>query len=334
MSPPLDRTPVALVLGAGGIAGGAFHAGVLAALAETFGWDPRRADVIVGTSAGSVTGATLRAGLPAADLLARAEGRPLSAVGARLLAGVGPPRQPPPRPSERPRFRPPADIAATLARAAARPFSVRPSALLAGLLPEGTIGTEFITESIAMLHPEGWSAEPLLLCAVRQRDGRLVVFGRDLRPPVADAVAASCAIPGFFRPVVIDGEGYVDGGAHSPTNADVLTRDVPTVPSGRRPLVIVSSPMSHAGSVRRAGIPPLRRWARGLLEAEAFRLRRRGAHVIAFQPTETDLAVMGANAMDPRLRADIARQARTSTLQRLARHDVRERLAALIDDRQ
>ena len=56
---------VALVLGAGGATGHAFHAGVLSALAERTGWDPRTADLIVGTSAGSGVGAILRVGLRA-----------------------------------------------------------------------------------------------------------------------------------------------------------------------------------------------------------------------------------------------------------------------------
>ena len=54
---------VGLVLGAGGVVGGAYHAGALAALAETAGWDARDAEVIVGTSAGSIAAAALRAGL-------------------------------------------------------------------------------------------------------------------------------------------------------------------------------------------------------------------------------------------------------------------------------
>ena len=86
---------VALVLGAGGVAGGAFHAGVLAALHEATGWDPRQADTIVGTSAGSITGASLRAGLSAVDMLARAESRPLSAAGAAIIGRVGPAAGPP-----------------------------------------------------------------------------------------------------------------------------------------------------------------------------------------------------------------------------------------------
>ena len=74
------------MLGAGGIAGGAFHSGVLAALHESTGWDPRDAAVIVGTSAGSVTAAALRAGLSAADGLARAQGRSMSPEGQHLLS--------------------------------------------------------------------------------------------------------------------------------------------------------------------------------------------------------------------------------------------------------
>ena len=58
-----STTRVGLVLGAGGIVGQAYHAGVLAALEVDLGWDARTADVIVGTSAGSVMGTALRMGL-------------------------------------------------------------------------------------------------------------------------------------------------------------------------------------------------------------------------------------------------------------------------------
>ncbi len=322
---PRPGTPaprVGLVLGAGGVAGGAFHAGVLAALEEATGWDPRRATLVVGTSAGSITGTSLRAGLSAADLLARAEDRPMSDAGRRVLAGVGPQR------GSRPlraagRTRRPADFAARLARAATRPFEARPLAVLAGLMPEGTVGTELISEGIARLVQESWPSDPLWVCAVRERDGRLVVFGRDHRPPLPDAVAASCAIPGYFRPVDIGGELFVDGGTHSPTNADVLA-------AVDLDLVLVSSPMSLAGSGLRLAIDqPLRRWSRLVLEAEARRLRRQGTQVLAFQPTAQDVAVIGVNPMDPDRRAAVARQARESTLRRLARADTRARLGAI-----
>src|SRR6478672_8441398 len=78
---------VGLVLGAGGLVGHAYHAGTLRGLAE-HGWDARRAAIVVGTSAGSGVGALLRAGLSPRDLAARVLGEPLSAEGARIVAGA------------------------------------------------------------------------------------------------------------------------------------------------------------------------------------------------------------------------------------------------------
>jgi NTE family protein len=293
------------------------------------GWDPRRADLLVGTSAGSITATSLRAGLPARDMLARAEGRPLSTEAQQVLRAVGPFRDPP-HLTDGPRMRSPREMVGSLGSVARRPFSARPWARVAGFLPEGQMSTEMISQGIGGLFPAGWPTSPLWICAVRQDDGRRRVFGRDEapehRPLVADAVAASCAIPGFFAPVTIGGTAYVDGGVHSPTNADVLADEALGVT-----LVVVSSPMSIAGRDARRPLRggPLRRWSRTLLDAEAARLRRAGIVVVAFQPTEADAAVMGVNAMDPSRRAAIARQAYQSTLARLERTDTRTRLAAL-----
>jgi NTE family protein len=316
---------VGLVLGAGGVVGGAFHAGVLAAIAEGTGWDPRTATIVVGTSAGSIAAASLRAGLSAADMLARAQDLPLSTAGQRLLAQVGPPAHPPAfRPARRGGLSP-SQVAGVLGRAVARPFAARPMALLAGLLPEGAVSTDLISGPMGALFPSHWPDAPLWLCTVRQRDGRRVVFGRgDRRGPLPDVVAASCAIPSFFTPVMIDGEAYVDGGVHSPTNADVLRRE-------DLDLVLVVSPMSVSGRGLRVAVDqPVRRWSAALLDTEARRLRREGMHVVAFQPTRDDASVMGANAMDPSRRAAVAGHARESTLRRLSRADTRSRLAPLI----
>lgn len=305
------------------MAGGAFHAGVLAALHDEMGWDAREADFVVGTSAGAIAASSLRAGLSAPDMLARAEGRAMSPAGTQLLSAFGPPLRPPPLDVLGGRMRPLSEIAATLGRAAARPFAARPLALLAGLLPEGTIGTDFIVDGVSALHPDAWPTRPMWVCAVRQRDGRLVVFGRDAQATVANAVAASCAIPGFFRPVCIETETYIDGGVHSPTNADLLRTDAPE-------LVIVSSPMSYGGQLRRTGVAPVRLWSRLLLDGETYVLRRKSLTVVAFQPTSQDMSAMGHNPMDPNRRADIARQVYGSTRERLRRPDIRDRLASLI----
>lgn len=320
-----DTAPrVGLVLGAGGVAGGSFHAGVLAALEEATGWDPRAASILVGTSAGSITAASLRAGLGAADLLARAEGRPLSLEGQRVMRRVGSVGHPSLLHRTR-QARPPAQLAATLARAAQRPFAARPWSLVAALLPEGSISTDDISEGIGGLFPDAWPTAPLWVCAVRRADGRRVVFGRDdTHPPVQDAVAASCAIPGFFRPVAIDGEVYIDGGVHSPTNADLLVDSRPL------DLVVVSSPMSRQGRRPRLAVDQaVRSWSGGLLDAEVRRLRRRGIPVLAFQPDADVLTSIGLNAMDPARRSAIAAQARASARHRLARADIDPRLRVL-----
>lgn len=315
---------IGLVLGAGGTVGGAFHAGVLAALEEATGWDPRSAAVIVGTSAGSITGTGLRMGLSAADGYARANDLPASPAGQRLLASIegrggGGFERTGPR-----RLRPPGAVAATLAGAARHPLAATPGALLAGLLPDGVVGTGLISDGVAALTDDRWPDAPLRICAVRRSDGRRVVFGTETRrPPLSQAVAASCAIPAFFAPVDVDGEAFIDGGAHSPTNADVVLRD-------ELDLVVVVSPMSIAGrGLRLAPDQPARRWARSRLDAEARRLRRAGVPVIAFQPTGEDAGVMSGNALDPAKRGPVARQAHASTLRRLERADVAERVAML-----
>jgi NTE family protein len=78
-------TEIGLVLGAGGVVGQAYHAGVLAAIENELGWDPRTANVIVGSSAGAVTGTSLRMGIAGSDLAAVAAGTPLSPEGAQLM---------------------------------------------------------------------------------------------------------------------------------------------------------------------------------------------------------------------------------------------------------
>lgn len=303
---------VGLVLGAGGVLGAAYHAGVLAALGER-GWDPRDAEVVVGTSAGSGTGAVLRAGLAPADFLAGATGRPLSHAGARLQGRAGPMRPLPTRPLRGRGFPSPA-APQLLARAMAAPWRVRPGVMLAGLLPSGAIDTDLVGARIRSLYGDSWPDRALWICAVRLRDGRLTVFGRDEspRPDVATAVEASSAIPGFFRPVDIGGDRYVDGGTHSPTNADLLAGlglDV----------VIVSSPMSATRSALRARTVPDGRvlYAR-TLGREVAALRRSGAQVVTIQPTGAVVRAIGVNSMDPSRRAEVATLAHKSALAHLA----------------
>jgi len=319
-------TSVGLVLGAGGVVGGAYHAGALAALAETADWDARNADVIVGTSAGSIAAAALRAGLSGPDQHARSTNTPLSPEGQLLVGHLTPVLELPTRPPF-PRGVPLPASPQLAATALLPPWSARPLAALAGLLPAGNVPTAPIGDRIRQMMNGRWPDQPLWICALRLRDGARVVFGRDEvdSTDVGTAVEASSAIPGYLQPVEIGGETYVDGGAHSPSNADVV--------SGLGlDLVVVVSPMSAPWTALRPtpniGSRALASW---VLEREVRGIRASGTPVLVLEPTAEDLEVMGNNAMNPARRSAVAEQARLTTIQRLthpAAADLVARLAA------
>jgi NTE family protein len=282
---------VGLVLGGGGVIGLAYHAAALAAMELDLGWDPRSADVVVGTSAGSVIGSLLRRGVPASDLAA-------VTVGAEVLdsppgtaeALAERPEFPPVRLGSfvgRPRLPHPALIGAW----ARRPWRLDPIAALISVLPDGTLDLADHTTAIDDALGDDWPEDDLWVCTVRQDDLRRVVFGRDAKPSLSRAVCASCAVPGYFRPVRVDDRAYVDGGVRSPTNADVLR-------SSDLDLVIIVSPMSgrDLGLVGMGNV--VRRRARRTVMAERDRLEKAGIPSVLIEPGPEAVAAMGADFMN------------------------------------
>lgn len=324
MAPAAEQPRIGLVLGAGGIVGQAFHAGALAAIEQDLGWDPRAAEVVVGTSAGSVTGAALRIGVPAPDLAAYATDSPLSDEGAAILDQVT---------NDEPDFPPlsggdllrswRAPSRTVLARALRQPWRIRPAVAAMTMAPPGRID---ITERAAVLRPfgeDGWP-EGLWICAARRDTGRRVVFGRQGSPPARldQAVAASCAIPAYFAPVDIGGVEYFDGGVHSPTNADVLVR------SGLDLVVVISS-MSAVRGRSRTPDGALRWAAHARLRREVGRLRAAGTTVVHIEPNAACIAAMGVNAMAPDRAEQVVPEAKRSTSRVLAHPRTATRLAPL-----
>jgi NTE family protein len=150
--------------------------------------------------------------------------------------------------------------------------------------------------------------------------GKRVTFGRPDAPAVRlpEAVTASCAAPGYFPPVPIAGRRYVDGGAVSVTNADVVLRE-------NLDEVLILAPMAMfepdhpSGIMARLERGARRMWTRRL-NLEISRLAANGTKVRVFAPSAEDLHVMGANVMNPVRRREVFDTALHTMRVRLAEH--------------
>lgn len=286
----IHRSARALVIGCGGTLGFAWTAAVLDALHSQLGWDPRTADVLVGTSAGAEAVAMLGAGIPAGVILGALTGSPNALVTAHVRRTPG---RFPPVPS--PRW-----PTVGLVRAARR-GKVDRLAGLAGLLPQGRGDAAWLRDLGDALAPDGWVSHPATWCVTADLHGRRVAFGAPGAPSarLGDAIAASWAIPGWFPPVHINGQRFLDGGTVSPTSADLLLgHDVDEV--------VVIAPMASEGGAPGRGLSRVERLLRTAmtrrLDSETRMLRAAGIRVVRIEPGPQDLKAMGANFMDHRRR--------------------------------
>src|SRR3954470_22872985 len=336
---------VGLVLGAGGVLGGAWLTGGLAAIADETGWDPGAADHIVGTSAGSMMGCLVAAGVPPWFMVAHSAGESFEGLtgadgraakdadrsaGASFRLHPGLP------------FPGPGSLRMALG-ALARPTRHTPLQLLTGWLPQGLISTESLKDTVRRAVPGSWVNHPAFWAvATDYESGRRVAFGREDAPPaeIEDAVAASCAIPGFYRPVKIGGRRYVDGGVCSVSNLDLAAGRGLDLVICLNPLTSSSEARPSGGGITRAAtgaisgaldfIPSLtRRASRARLEREERKVRRFGTEVVVIEPTAEDHAAMGRNWMSAERRQDVIDTAEETVARRLASPEVRALLDGL-----
>jgi NTE family protein len=286
------KPPDVLVLGVGGTLGEAWLSGFLAGAGQQGGIDFRQSEHFVGTSAGSIVAARLASGRPPR--------RPDEAV--------GPAQQAPPASVSpaRTAFEQLARVplggslpAVGAALRAARPGRAVARAAFLARVPPGRIPLDDLRARIAALGPRFDGR--LLVVAVDARSGHRVVFGAPgaSHADVPDAVAASCAVPGLFRPVRIGGRDYVDGGVWSPANLDIAP-----VHPGTRVLCLVPT-AGLLASYRIAARVLARSW-QAAIAVEAAGARRRGARVTIIGPDADSSAAMGADLMDASRRDQVA----------------------------
>jgi NTE family protein len=307
-----------LVLGAGGVLGAAWTTGALACLQDRLPYALAEVDVIVGTSAGSVLAAALRCGASVDEMVAWHQGEVTGAL--RNAADLAAHDRPlPPLPYLRFGSLP-------LARAALlMPHRVPPWVGASAFLPHGRgrhIGLRSLVDTLhRRYHHRAYPGQPApawvdgetWIAAVDYDTGRRVLFGREGAPPasLSDAVVASCSIPGWHEPQIIDGRRYVDGGVRSVTSLSVLTgTDLHEV--------YVLAPMAsieidHPLQTYLRIETPLRHVITSALLRQARALAAQGKRVTVLTPGPRDLAAMGINLMDPkRRRAVLETSFRTS----------------------
>ena len=263
----MDRR--ALVLGGGGVTGIAWETGLIAGLAG-LGIDLAAADVIIGTSAGSVVGTDIACGQELEALyqaqLAPPAPEPAVRIGwdfiGRLLWDVHTSRDP--------------------KRARAR---IGRWALAVPTVPEADRREVFE----ARLPTSVWPSRPLKVTAVDAQTGDLAVFDSAGAAGLVDAVGASCAVPGLWPPVTIGERRFMDGGMRTVANADLA--------HGYERVVIVAPVAAGIGFMASP-----RRQATALTAA--------GAGVALVRPDRAAVRAIGRNVLDVSRRAAAVRAGR------------------------
>ena len=260
----------ALVLGGGGVAGVAWMTGLLAGLADA-GQDATGADLVIGTSAGATVAAQLGSGLGLDELFAR---QVEPALQSRELTAE----------LDMAKFA--ADLQPYLTGVASPDDMLRQFgkfALDAQTVPEAE--RRAVIEG--RLPSAAWPSTLTKLIAVDCGSGEMAAFDASSGVSLIDAVAASCAVPGVWPPVTIDGRRYMDGGVRSADNADLA--------AGAERIVVVS-PLGMNSEI--PTLLPLRAVVEGLRDG--------GASVTVVSPDGASVAAIGANPLDPATRAPAA----------------------------
>ena len=291
-----------LVLGGGGLVGMAYHAGVLKAL-DDWGLDVAAADLLVGTSAGSILASYMATGWQPTDFYDYAHGKHPDV------------QKDPEDPKEQlrrvftPLYKTPTDrirrsVGSAFALASSRGYYKRlggnePARNLRRVFPAGMYSTDETRRRFQEDLPDEWPDRALYVCAVDLYSGERIAFGHPAAPPATlpEAVLASTSIPGVFPPVKISGRHYVDGGVTSATSVDLAT-------DHGCDLILCVAPLGYRNDGVFAARDP-KMWppmlVRSLfarsLRREVVSARERGAEVFVIRPWVSNLKLHGTNSM-------------------------------------
>ena len=244
-----SRRPKVAFVGSGGAARGIAHLGVLKAC-EELGVLP---EIFVGASAGALVAATYGQDLPL-DVLLDAYRLPWK------------------RRHQGPRLHMSTFLGGPTARQLLDP----------GYLFSGLFSLDRFEKYLARTLPINDFRDlphPVFVTAVDIDRAERVVFGPGYkdRVPVSQAVAASCSVPGIFRPYPIEGRYFLDGEVVRTLSADVAVEagaDIVIISNIYRPEIRAE----REGSVARRGWPGVLSQSMSILLTEK---ERRGVELLA-----------------------------------------------------
>jgi NTE family protein len=253
----------ALILGGGGVLGVSWETGLLAGLQQA-GVDVTGADLIAGTSAGSIVSTQIAQGYELSYLL-----------GEHQSGTIG---------TKTPLDFDPVNLMAVFAKWTSFTDMTTEACAEVGAMAiaSKTANEEVWIESFAEFIDPEWPDRDLRLCTVDAESGEFRFWTRDSGVDIRKAVASSCAVPGLLPCVHIDGHVYQDGGVRSGTSADLA--------SGYDNILIVA-PIG----VREDSIDPL---LGRITRQEADELRKQGSTVELVFPNQKTMEIMGINRMD------------------------------------
>jgi NTE family protein len=262
----------ALVLSGGGTVGVSWSVGVLSGLADSLGFDPARAHVKIGTSAGSVVAAMLHLGKGLGDQVeyerhagpSRDESWATS-FDIQMVAEI---------------FRLWSSVH-VMTPEVARQIGER------ALRASKKTADEWVGVMRERLGDASWPAGDMRMVSVDCSSGARKVWKVGDGADLLRVVAASSAVPGLIPPVDIGGSSYMDGGVWSLLNADLVKGiDVTDV--------LILAPQAGAGILAPGALADLERESEDL-EGDGFRVH-------ALVPGE-GYETIGLNAMDAAFRA-------------------------------
>jgi NTE family protein len=250
----------ALVLGGGGITGIAWHLGVLCGL-QRAGVPLGDADTVIGTSAGSVVGTVVTAGVDLEAAVALQE---------REVTPAREPRTGEPRTGGNGEW---LTAMAVLADPSVPALEARVR-VGAMALAAGLDEAAYLARIGSVLPVREWPDRDLRIVVVDTADGRDETLDASSGVPLLQAVAASCAVPGLMPPVTVGDRRYMDGGVRLGAGADLA-----------------------AGAERLVVLAPLAVLGRDRIVAEIAAAG--AASTLLIEPDAEALAAFGQNVMDP-----------------------------------